>query len=84
MIHLSRVRPVGIQPHRQGKGEPREHPQVTNQLEGVGSPISQARGDTNNRVFERDADCLEEEILNGRPFSEILEEHMFCNCMEQP
>ena len=81
--HLSGMH-LGIQPHRYAKGEPREHPHETDQLEGVGFPISQARGGTNNRVFERDADCLEEEKLNGRPFREILDQHMFSNCMDQP
>ena len=84
LVHLSRLGVhLRIQPHRHAKGEPREHPHETDQLEGVGFPVSQARGDTNNRVFERDANRLEEEKLNGCPFREILEEHMFSNCVKQ-
>ena len=80
--HLSGMH-LGIQPHRYAKGEPREHPHETDHLEGFGFLISKARGNTNNRVFERDADCLEKEKLNSRPFKEILVKHMFSNCMEQ-
>ena len=84
LVHLSRLGVhLGIHPHRHAKGEPREHPHETDQLEGVGFPVSQARGDTNDRVFECDANRLEEEKLNGRPFREILEEYMFSNCVKQ-
>ena len=84
LIQFSKMH-LGIKPHRNAKGEPREHPHETNrlELEGVGFFISQARDDTNNRVFECDANRLEEKKLNGRPFREVLEEQMFCNCMEE-
>jgi len=39
VIQLSRVR-MGIQPHRHARGQPREHPHETDQLEGVGFLIS--------------------------------------------
>jgi len=83
LILLSRVH-LGIQPHRHAKGEPREHPHETNRLEGIGFLISQVRGDSNNGVFECDADRLEDEKLNSPPFRKILEERMFSNYMEQP
>ena len=79
---LSRVC-LGIQPHRYAKGKPHEHPDKTDQLEGVGLFISQARGNSNNRLLERDANSLKKEKLNGCSFTEIFVEHMFSGCVEE-
>jgi len=82
LIHLSRMY-LAIQPHRNAKGEPRKHPYETDQLEGSGFLISQARGDSNNRIFERDGNRLEEKKFNRRFFRNILEEHAFSKCVEE-
>ena len=73
---------LAIQPHRKRKGEPRKHPDETDQLGGFGFLISQARGDSNNRIFERDGNRLEEKKLNGRFFRAILEEQAFSRFVE--
>jgi len=67
---------LGVQPHWQAKGEPRKHPNETNEFESSGLLISQARGESNDRVFERDPNRLEKEKLHGCPLREILVENV--------
>jgi len=72
-------------PKRHAKGEPREYPGKTDELgECIGLPISQARHNSNEGVFERGAYLLEEENLKGLPFREILEEHVVSGSVDKP
>ena len=53
----------GVQPNRQGKCEPHEYPNETNQSESF-QFISQVRGDSNDHIFECDGNRLEDEKSN--------------------
>ena len=80
-IHRSSVR-QGVQPNRQGKCEPREYPNETNQSESFWF-ISQARGDSNDRVFECDGNRLDDEKSNGQPSIEIPMDSVFRHGVEE-
>ena len=63
---------LGVHPRRQAKGEPHKHPNEPDQLEEyIGLPVPQAWRDSNERIFECDAHCLEEEKLYGPHFREL-------------
>jgi hypothetical protein len=77
MIRRSLSLQLVVEVHWRTKGEPREHPNESNQLE-FGFLISQTRGDSNNPVFERDCNSLDDKKLDGFAFGEILVKGVVC------